>query len=101
MLSADNLSKQFGPRSGLTKVKPDLGPTCLTLRWYSYKEFFENVKFENNGRQITKTPAKLPSMQRVNIHLSAVEMFYICKLAVKDKPISIGIKEHLNDSVLY
>ena len=29
--SADNLCKQFGPRSGPTNVGPDLGPNCLTL----------------------------------------------------------------------
>ena len=27
----DNLHKQFGPRSGPTKVGPDLDPNCLTL----------------------------------------------------------------------
>ena len=30
MLSADNLCKQFGPRSGPTKCQPDLDPNCLT-----------------------------------------------------------------------
>ena len=35
VLSADNLCKQFGPRSGPTNVGPDLDPNCLTLRWYS------------------------------------------------------------------
>ena len=29
--SADNLCKQFGPRSGPTNVGPDLDPNCLTL----------------------------------------------------------------------
>ena len=30
-MSADNLCKQFGPRSGSTKVGPDLDPNCLTF----------------------------------------------------------------------
>ena len=29
--SADNLCKQFGPRSGQTNVRPDLDPNCLAL----------------------------------------------------------------------
>ena len=29
--SADDLSKQFGPRSGPTKCQPDLDPNCLTI----------------------------------------------------------------------
>ena len=33
-LSADHLCKQFGPRSGPTKVPPDLDPNCLTPRCY-------------------------------------------------------------------
>ena len=40
--SADNLSKQFGPRSGPTKWS-DLDPNCLTLWWYSWKIFFKKL----------------------------------------------------------
>ena len=29
--SADTICKQFGLRSGPTKVRPDLSPNCLTL----------------------------------------------------------------------
>ena len=60
MSSADNLFKQFGPRSGPASVGPDLDPNCLIL-----KEFYENVKCEKIQRT-TKKHAKLPSMQRVN-----------------------------------
>ena len=46
-------------------VGPDLGPNCLTLWWYSWKNFFERVNFKENP-QTTKKHAKLLSMQRVN-----------------------------------
>ena len=48
-VSADNLYKQFGPRSSLTNVWPDLGPTCLTLM-IILQEIFEKVDFEKNSR---------------------------------------------------
>ena len=31
VLSADNLCKQVGPRSSLTKQQPNVKPNCLTL----------------------------------------------------------------------
>ena len=37
--SADYICKQFGPRSGLTKVVPHLDPNCLTLMVF-LKDFF-------------------------------------------------------------
>ena len=40
MSTADNLSKQFGPRSGPTYVGPDLDPNHLTLWWYFRIYFF-------------------------------------------------------------
>ena len=41
--SADNLCNQFEPRSGLKKVRPDLGPNCLklSLTTYSPERCFE------------------------------------------------------------
>ena len=51
--------KQFVPRSGPTNC----GPNCLTLWWYSQKEFFEKVNFQKT-QQTTKTHTKLSSMQR-------------------------------------
>ena len=55
--SADNLCKQFGPRSDPTlarqNVGPDLDPKCLL------KDFFERVYFEKN-KQATKKHKKYP-----------------------------------------
>ena len=58
MWSADDICKQFGPRSDLTKLRPD------TLMLF-LKEFFEKVDFEKH-QQTTKKHEKLPSGQRVN-----------------------------------
>ena len=54
MLSADKLSKQFGPTHF---VGPDLDPNCLTLLWEFLKEFFEKVDFGKN-QQMTKKHMK-------------------------------------------
>ena len=53
--SADNLGKQFGPRSGLIRVQNDILMVFL-------KECFQKVKTETN-QQTTKKHEKLPSMQ--------------------------------------
>ena len=83
--SADNLYKQFGPRSGRTNVGPGPDPKRLTL-WVFLKEFFEKVYFEKN-QQTTKKHGKLPSMQRVMwagpyfVMLQLTSTWYQCTLA--------------------
>ena len=66
MSSADNLCAQFGPRSGLHKVGPDLdsGSKLFDTSMIFLKEFFEKDDFEKN-QQTTKKHAKLPRMQRI------------------------------------
>ena len=59
MSSADNLCKQFGPRS-------DLDPNCLKLWWYSWNNFSKMLNLKNICRPHQKNDEKLPSMQRVN-----------------------------------
>ena len=54
--SANNLCKQFGPRSGSI-----LFDTLMVFM----KEFFKKVDFEKNHKK-TKKHEKLPSKQRVN-----------------------------------
>ena len=58
MPSADNFCKQFGPRSGLTK----LFDTLMVF----LKEFFKKVDFEIN-QQTTIKHEKLRKMPKVNI----------------------------------
>ena len=58
MLSADNLCKQFGPRSGPTNVGPDLDQNYLTLMVF-LKYFFDKVDFEKN-QQTTKKHENFP-----------------------------------------
>ena len=41
--STDNLCKQIGPRSGWTKCQAYLDPNCLTLWWYSWKNFSKKL----------------------------------------------------------
>ena len=48
--SADNLCKQFGPRSGRQNVGPDLDQNCLTLWWYSWKNFSEKMILKKINR---------------------------------------------------
>ena len=49
--SADNVCTQFGPRSGLTNVGPDLDPIYLTHRWYSWKNIKKLDDFEQISRR--------------------------------------------------
>ena len=61
---ADNLCKQFGPRSGPTKCQAWSGYKLFDTLMVLLKEFFENVDFEKN-QQTEKKRALLPSRQRV------------------------------------
>ena len=60
VLSADNLGKQFGPRSGPTNRRP--GFKLFDILMVYLKEVFKKVNFEKN-QQTTKKHEKLPSMQ--------------------------------------
>ena len=58
MSSADELRKQFGPRSGLAFCWPDLDPSCLARKKFLKKLLFKNISDDKNHE-------KLASMQRV------------------------------------
>ena len=60
VLSADNICKQFGARSGYKLI--DI-----------LKEFLQNVDFEKNSRRKKNKHKKLPSMQRVKGFLSKLQ----------------------------
>ena len=49
--SADNLCKQFGPRSGPTKCRAWSGSKLFDTLTVYLKEFFEKVDFENFSRR--------------------------------------------------
>ena len=51
MSSADNLYKQFGPRSGPTKCRAWSGPKLFDTLMVFLKEFFEKVDFEISSRR--------------------------------------------------
>ena len=59
MSSADNLCKQFGPRSVSKNVGPALDLNYLTLLIVFLKEFFQKVDFKKKVGKITR-------WQRVN-----------------------------------
>ena len=49
--SAHNLCKQIRHRYGLTFVRPDLDPICLTLFWYSWKNFSKKFILKKISRR--------------------------------------------------
>ena len=66
VLSADNLCKQFGPRSGLTILS---GLIWIQTIWHSdgIPEILKNKWFiKKRSADDKKKHAKIPSMQRVN-----------------------------------
>ena len=63
--SADNLGKQFGPRSGPTSRRAWSGSKLFDILMVFLKEFFQKNNFEKN-QQTTKKHEKLPSRQWVN-----------------------------------
>ena len=79
--SADNLGKQFGPRSGPTKRRAWSGSICLTLRSYSWKNFSKINDFEKN-QQTTKNMKNYHpggGGQRVkSVHENCVLIVYTC-----------------------
>ena len=88
MLSDENLCKQFGPRSGLTKQNagPDLDPNCLTLWWYSRKNFSKKLILKKNSRQ--QKHEKLPRRQRVDwtyVNIQSVFHISFSKLWIHQK----------------
>ena len=72
-MSAVNLGKQFGPRSGPTNRRAWSGSKLFDILMVFLKEFFQKVNFEKN-QQTTKKREKLPSMQWVKPE-SATENF--------------------------
>ena len=58
MSSADNLGKQFGPRSGQKILRAWSGSKLFDILMAFLKEFFRKVNFVNN-QQTTKKHEKL------------------------------------------
>ena len=52
--SADNLCKQFGPRSGPIKRRASSGSNLFDTHMVFLKEFFEKVDFETNQQTAKK-----------------------------------------------
>ena len=69
--SADNLCKQFGPRSG-QNVGPDLDPNCLTLWWYSWKNFLKMfiLKKISRRQQSMKNSPACKELNTISDHIS-------------------------------
>ena len=63
--SADNLCKQFEPRSSLAKRRTQSGSKLLDTLMVIQKEFFEKGDFEKI-QQTTKEHAQFPGRQRIN-----------------------------------
>ena len=74
MSSADNLGKQFGPRSGPTNRRAWSGSKLFDILMVFLKEFFQKVDFEKN-QQTTKKHEKLPSRQWVKLWKTQMNFF--------------------------
>ena len=59
--SADNLCKQFGPRSGPTECRSWSGSKLFDTLIVFLKEFFEKVDFEKNQQTTTKNHENYPA----------------------------------------
>ena len=62
--SANNLCKQFRPRSGQTKRRARSESKLFDTLMIFLKEFFKKLDFEQKKLE-TKNHEKLPSMQRI------------------------------------
>ena len=65
MSSADNLGKQFGPRSGATKCQALSGSKLFDTLMVFLKQFFKKVDFEKKISRQQKKAWNLPRRQRV------------------------------------
>ena len=64
--SADDLCKQFGPRSGPTKCRAWSGSKLFDTLMIFLKEFFKKVNFEKN-QQTAKKHAKSPKCCKLKV----------------------------------
>ena len=71
--SADNLCKQFRPRSSLTECRSWSGSKQFDTLKVFLKEFFEEVNFEKT-QQTTTRACQSPSMQRVKCQKSLLRI---------------------------
>ena len=51
MSSADYFSNNLYPDQAWQNVRPDLDPNCLTLWWYSWKNFLKNLFLKKISRR--------------------------------------------------
>ena len=84
--SADNLCKQFRPRSGPTKCRAWSGSKLFETLMEHLKEFFKKVDFEKN-RQTTNRHEKLPRRQSalILILLDIIYWYPGLKLRVRNE----------------
>ena len=64
--SADNLCKQFAPRSSPTKYLTWFGSNLLTLRWYSWKNFSKKLILKKIGRR-QKNMKNFPGVKELKL----------------------------------
>ena len=80
MSSADNLCKQFAPRSGPTEVGLDLDPNCLDTLVVFLKEFFEKVNYEKKFADDNKSMKNYPACKLLKSNqINSIEMSDLVK----------------------
>ena len=78
VLCAGSLCKQFGPRYGpVQNIGPDLDPNCMTLRWYSRKNFRKSwfwIKSADNKKK-KNFPASNELIHSINMFFTICIFF--------------------------
>ena len=83
MLSADDLCRQFGPRSGRPSVKPDLDPNCLSLWWYSWENFSKKLILKKKTADVTKAWKITQDAELIVSRMKRVNLFTNTKSPAK------------------
>ena len=84
--AADNLCKQFGPRSGLTNCQAGSRSKLFDTLMVFLKEFFKKVDFFKKKKKTTKKHAKLPCRQSVNSLLASDDLSSADNLCYQFRP---------------
>ena len=67
------VANSLGPDQAQQDVRPDLDPNCLTVWWYSWKNFSKKLILKKN-QQMTKKHAKITQHTKI---AAIIQLFYL------------------------